>query len=111
MREEERSHDDGDEQRDGNDERPFPEGPRSASEMPTRDGDLGLEIGFRAHRVKPYRWAASQLLHEAIDALVGSGERVFAEHRALRLIVDLQVDPVDGVIATPLLGPFDEFST
>src|SRR5688572_24079926 len=36
---------------------------------------------------------------EALDALVGGLERVLAEQRPLRLVVELQVDPVDRVVA------------
>jgi hypothetical protein len=32
-------------------------------------------------------------------------ERVLAQHGALGLVVELQVDPVDGVVALALLGP------
>ena len=45
---------------------------------------------------------------EALDALVARLERVLAEHGALRLVVELQVHPVDRVVALALLGPLDE---
>ena len=37
-------------------------------------------------------------------------ERVLAEHGALGLVVELQVDPVDRVVALALLGPPDELA-
>src|SRR5206468_11311489 len=45
-----------------------------------------------------------QLLHPVVNA----AERVLAEHRPLRLIVQLQVDPVDGVVAPLRLRLADE---
>src|SRR6266542_5021017 len=41
---------------------------------------------------------------QLLDALVASFERVLAEDGPLRLVVELQVHPVDGVIALALLG-------
>jgi len=37
-------------------------------------------------------------------------ERVLAEHRALGLVVELQVDPVDGVVPLAVLRPADELA-
>ena len=37
-------------------------------------------------------------------------ERVLAEDRALGLVVELQVHPVDRVVALALLGPADELA-
>ena len=45
---------------------------------------------------------------QALDAVVARLERVLAEHGALRLVVELQVHPVDGVVALAFLGPLDE---
>ena len=38
-------------------------------------------------------------------------ERVFAQHRALCLIIQFQVDPVHGEVPAPLLGAADEVPT
>src|SRR5213594_4952722 len=60
------------------------------------------------------RWAistmsrASHVGDELVDALVDRLERILAEYRPLRLIVELQVDPVDGVVAALLLRMPDE---
>src|SRR5690242_6853377 len=45
---------------------------------------------------------------QPLHALVARLERVRAEDGALRLVVELQVDPVDRVVALALLGPLDE---
>src|SRR5207244_2233748 len=47
-----------------------------------------------------------QLLHPLVPRL----ERVLAQHRALGLVVELQVDPIDGEVALALLGPADELA-
>src|SRR5947209_10734809 len=48
--------------------------------------------------------ARDQLLHAVVDG----AERVLAQHGALRLVVELEVNPVDGEVAPLLLGPLDE---
>src|SRR3954468_10177891 len=40
---------------------------------------------------------------EAVDALVVGPERVLAQHGTLRLVVQLEVHPVDGEVAPALL--------
>src|SRR5690606_11049696 len=45
-----------------------------------------------------------QLLHPLVDRPEG----VLAQHGALRLVVELQVDPVDGEVPPLLLGAPDE---
>src|SRR4249920_1223275 len=45
---------------------------------------------------------------QPLDAVVARLERVLAQDRALRLVVQLQVDPVDCVVALSLLGALDE---
>src|SRR5581483_7266973 len=45
---------------------------------------------------------------ELFDPLVFGLERVLAQDGALRLVVELQVHPVDRVVALALLGPLDE---
>src|SRR5262249_12207423 len=63
----------------------------SSVTTPVRNDGIGSEAG-------------DQALHPFVARL----ERVFAEHRALRLVVELQVHPVDGVVALALLGALDE---
>ena len=41
---------------------------------------------------------------EPLDPLVDRPERVLAQHGALGLVVELEVHPVDGEVAAPLLG-------
>src|SRR4051794_12784425 len=52
-------------------------------------------------RLRSASHAGDQPLHPLVDA----GERVLAEHRALSLVVQLQVHPVDGEVAPLLLRP------
>ena len=47
---------------------------------------------------------------ELLDPFVAGLEGVLAEDGALGLVVELQVDPVDGVVALALLGPADELA-
>src|SRR5436305_4908361 len=49
---------------------------------------------------------SDELLHPLVFGL----ERVLAEHRALGLIVELQVHPVDGEVPPALLGLLDELA-
>src|SRR5262245_24491460 len=56
------------------------------------------------------RTGASQRGDELLDPLVVRLERVLAEHGALRLVVELQVHPVDRVVALALLGAADELA-
>src|ERR1041384_4274364 len=51
---------------------------------------------------------ASERRDEPFDALVARLERVLAEHRSLCLVVQLQVHPVDRVVALALLRALDE---
>src|SRR5690242_17488596 len=50
----------------------------------------------------------SHAFDEAFHPLVVGTERVLAQHRALGLVVELEVDPVDGEVPTALLGALDE---
>src|SRR3954469_7788040 len=45
---------------------------------------------------------------EPFYALVARFERILAKHRALSLVIELQVHPVDGVIALAFLRALDE---
>src|ERR1700758_2460127 len=47
---------------------------------------------------------------QPLDPLVDRPERIFAQHRALSLIVELEVHPVDGEVATGGLGGADELT-
>src|SRR5580700_11437565 len=49
-----------------------------------------------------------QGLDEALHPLVVRFERVFQEHCALSLVVQLEMYPVDGEIPPAFLGPLDE---
>src|SRR5829696_10383298 len=49
-----------------------------------------------------------QARDQPFDAVVARLERVLAQHGALRLVVELQVDPVDRVVPLSLLRPLDE---
>src|SRR5690348_10127794 len=62
--------------------------------------------------VRPYVPMSSlQRSDQPFDALVARLERVLAENGPLRLVVELQVHPVDGVVALAFLGPLDERAT
>src|SRR5581483_10853862 len=54
--------------------------------------------------------SGSQGRDELLDSLVARFERVLAEPRALRLVVQLQMHPVDRVVALALLGAADELA-
>ena len=56
----------------------------------------------------PDRRLAAHRGDQALDPVVCGDERVLAEHRALRLVIQLQVYPVDGVVVAPLLRSTDE---
>src|SRR5204863_8667066 len=53
---------------------------------------------------------ASEAGDELLDPLVPRFERVLAQHRPLGLVVELEMDPVDGEVAPPLLGLADELA-
>ena len=73
--------------------------------------------GHVRHRRPRYRRRPVARRHdqsEAInfcDALVAAAQRVLAQHRALRLVIELEVHPVHRVVALALLGPLDELAT
>lgn len=48
---------------------------------------------------------------EPLDPLVDRTERVLAQHGALRLVVELEVHPVDGEVTSGGLGGADELAT
>src|SRR3954452_20448627 len=53
---------------------------------------------------------ASQRGDQLLDTLVAALEGVLAQHRALGLIVELEVHPIDRVVAFALFGPLDELA-
>src|SRR3954453_2786599 len=53
---------------------------------------------------------SSHPVDQPLHSLVVGPEGVLAEHRALRLIVELEVYPVDGEVTPPLLGLADELA-
>src|SRR5436190_7314120 len=53
---------------------------------------------------EPRSHAGDEFFHPFVDG----AERVLAENRALRLVVELQVHPVHGEVAATLLRPLDE---
>ena len=52
--------------------------------------------------------SAAHALDEPLHPRVDGRERVLAQHRALGLVVELEVHPVDGEVAAVLLGRADE---
>ena len=62
----------------------------------------GAELGHPASRL--------ERRDELLDPLVAGPERVLAQDGALGLVVELQVHPVDRVVALALLGPADELA-
>src|ERR1700744_41202 len=75
-------------------------------------GSVFSSHGPRGHTAIPL-WPRCGQLHagdELFDSFVDRSERVLAQHRALRLVVELQVHPVHGEITPPLLGPADELA-
>src|SRR5579871_5358013 len=53
-------------------------------------------------------WATSERVDQPLDTLVVALEGVLQQDGALRLVVELEVHPVDRVVAPALLGPLDE---
>src|SRR4051794_9487552 len=76
------------------------------------------DLGAKAKRSEPYvpvaarRVSAAQsrshTRDELLDPIIDSAKRVLAQHGALGLVVELQVNPVDGEVAALLLRPLDE---
>ena len=58
----------------------------------------------------PGRRRRSEAGDQPLDPLVEGAERVLAQHGALRLVVELEVHPVDGEVALPGLGRLDELA-
>ena len=52
--------------------------------------------------------AASQRLDEPINASIVGLERILEKERPLRLVIELEVHPIDRVIPAALDGPLDE---
>src|SRR3989304_7261394 len=54
--------------------------------------------------------ASSERSDEFVHPVVDRAEGVLAQHRALCLVVELEVHPVDREVAVALLGRLDEFT-
>src|SRR6201989_1008892 len=67
-------------------------------------------IRYPAANSQPGRYAGSHPRDQLLDPLVDRAERVLAQHGPLTLVVQLEVDPVDGKVAPLLLGPADELA-
>src|SRR6476620_6741851 len=67
-------------------------------------------IRYPAAKSQPGRYAGLHPRDQLLDPLVDRAERVLAQHRPLSLVVQLEVDPVDGKVAPLLLGPADELA-
>ena len=48
--------------------------------------------------------------NELLDPLIDGSERILAQHRPSRLIVELEVNPVDGEVTFAFLCPLDELA-
>src|SRR6187402_3373194 len=76
---------------------------RSTFEIPTHES-----LGPVATR--PGRPCGLHAGDESLDAFVDGPERVLAQHRALSLIVELEVHPVDGEVTARSLCGTDELT-
>src|ERR1039457_4902710 len=70
--------------------------------------DLRLAADYAACTVRP--GAALHPRDELFDPFVDRTERILAQDRPLGLVVELEVDPVHGEIAAPLLRTADELA-
>src|SRR5215471_13405442 len=71
----------------------------------------GRGVSIRAATRLTSRSSRSMALErgdQLLDPLVPGLERVLAQHRPLGLVIELEMDPVDGEVAAALLGPPDE---
>src|SRR5690348_9007711 len=64
----------------------------------------------RPGRVAPARMGRLHARDQALDPLVDRTERVLAQHGALRLVIELEVHPVDGEVTAGGLGRADELA-
>ncbi len=73
-------------------------------------GGLMVSDVTRAQRYPAERRSKrrSERFDEALDPFVAALERVLAQDGALCLVVELQVDPVDGVVTFAFLGSSNE---
>src|ERR1700750_2860500 len=67
-------------------------------------------IRYPAAHSQPGRYAGSHPRDQLLAPLVDRAKRVLAQHGPLSLVVQLEVDPVDGKVAPLLLGPADELA-
>src|ERR1700750_2593178 len=75
-----------------------------------QDRAAASPIRYPAANSQPCRDAGLHPRDQLLDALVNRAERVLAQHGPLRLVVQLEVHPVDGEVAPLLLGPADELA-
>src|SRR4029078_4299233 len=67
-------------------------------------------IRYPAANSQPGRYAGLHPRDQLLDPLVDRAARVLAQHGPLILVVEIEVDPVDGKVAPLLLGPADELA-
>src|SRR5262245_21185944 len=73
----------------------------------------GTPPGYSASTAAPHPRRGRAGLHagdEFLDPVVDGAERVLAQDRALGLVVELEVHPVDGEVAAALLRAADELA-
>src|ERR1700712_4543830 len=83
--------------------------PHPASPSPSATAARAKAAG-RAAAAGRRTIANSHTRDQLVDPVVHRPEGVLAQHRPLRLVVQLEVDPVDGEVASLLLGPADELA-
>src|ERR1700755_3379528 len=72
-----------------------------------QDRAAASPIRHLAANSQPCRYAGLHPRDQLLDPLVDRAERVLAQHGPLSLVVQLEVDPVDGKVAPLLLRPAD----
>src|SRR6476469_2163731 len=75
-----------------------------------QDRGAASPIRYPAANSQPCRYAGLHPRYQLLDPLVDRAERVLAQHGPLSLVVQLEVNPVDGEVAPLLLGPADELA-
>src|SRR6476661_10513216 len=75
-----------------------------------QDRAAASPIRHPAANSQPCRDAGLHPRDELLDPLVDRAERVLAQYGPLSLVVQLEVNPVDGEVAPLLLGPADELA-
>src|SRR6201990_3782935 len=75
-----------------------------------QDRAAASPIRHLAANSQPCRYAGLHPRDQLLDPLGDRAERGLAQHGPLSLVVQLEVDPVDGKVAPLLLGPADELA-